>query len=873
MKYTEIKEAVQTNMSTANCEVVDLRVQPDAFTGWQIVVVSPAFQGKSADERRKIVLNGLDTLTIQWLELLTPEEQEWAGALPLDSPLDDLPLWPEALARSPHPETIVFPSDLDEDLEKPIVATFYSLRGGVGRSTALAYTARILASRGRTILCVDMDFEAPGLAALFGQEKDMTDNQGLVYVLLTLDQGEKPKIANHILRVSETDELYCLPAGLPNANYARLLSFVDPEMWYREDQNPLRDLINLLSTELPFQPDVILLDARTGITPLNAPLLFDLADLAIITFFPHPQAQMGTQALVRALLATTTRRSGQPLTPEPRFIVSPVPASRAPEVIKRYENRSVEWISVWLEDLQERRSQVEPITISEITHFIPYREEIATSDETLTNHDTWRDFEPVAEWLERFLPTASEERLPINLADSKAQILQELGFSTGTAEYQDNFLETFVETETVNKALDPRYPLILGRKGTGKTAIFRRLLEGDRYPSIAVLSPSPLGGDRSWILNSESFSAIDQRLQTAGKTWRDFWLLQTCLACYLSWSDSPPHPDSALEQVLGDDPSNELEVVRWLENLLSHPQIGLLSRDWLMRFDQASESTVFLLFDGLDTGFGNAPTDRARRTAAIEGLLSLLTDLGDLLQSLKFKVVLREDIWRELKFDNKSHFFGRSVSLAWRDTTDFFKVAIKQALKSEQFTQLVQSSSTQRSLFTTENLDSNLDEAVVFEIWNLLVGERMRGGKSTFTRTWVWKRLADGGGNYSPRHLLQLFSEAKEWETNEHQQSAYLKTIIRPRALTTSLEEVSGRALDALISEEFSELQPLVARLGDIGYSPFKVTDVPELDDELNLAREVGLIAIYEGTEERVERYKVPDLYLSGIGMTRKGQA
>ncbi|NEQ99622.1 MAG: ParA family protein, partial [Cyanothece sp. SIO2G6] len=293
----------------------------------------------------------------------------------------------------------------------------------------------------------------------------------------------------------------------------------------------------------------------------------------------------------------------------------------------------------------------------------------------------------------------------------------------------------------------------------------------------------------------------------------------------------------------------------------------------LTRFDHASENIVLLLFDGLDTGFGNSQGERTRRTAAIEGLLSLITDLGDLLQNLKFKVVLREDIWRDLKFNNKSHFFGRSVSLAWRDTADFFKVVIKQALKSEQFKALVQTVSTQRPLFATERFDSILDETVVFDIWNLLVGERMKGGKSAFTRNWVWKRLADGSNNHSPRHLLQLFYQAKNWEANEQQQSEYLKTIIRPRALTMSLEDVSSQALDALLNEEFSELQPLITRLRDIGYSPFKVTDVSGLDAELNLAREVGLLAVYEGTEEKVERYKVPDLYLSGIGMTRKGQA
>ena len=149
----------------------------------------------------------------------------------------------------------------------------------------------------------------------------------------------------------------------------------------------------------------------------------------------------------------------------------------------------------------------------------------------------------------------------------------------------------------------------------------------------------------------------------------------------------------------------------------------------------------------------------------------------------------------------------------------------------------------------------------------------MRGGKSAFTRNWVWKRIADGSNNHSPRALLQLFKQGQEWEMRENEKNLYGKTVIRPKALIASLEEVSKQTLDALINEEFPDLTNLVDQLRKIGRSPFKASEVENLKDELNLAREVGLLSIYEGTNDEVERYKVPDLYLSGIGMTRKGQA
>ena len=47
------------------------------------------------------------------------------------------------------------------------VVTFYSYKGGVGRSMALANIAVILAKWGKKVLMVDWDLEAPGLVQYF----------------------------------------------------------------------------------------------------------------------------------------------------------------------------------------------------------------------------------------------------------------------------------------------------------------------------------------------------------------------------------------------------------------------------------------------------------------------------------------------------------------------------------------------------------------------------------------------------------------------------------------------------------------------------------------------------------------------------------
>ena len=52
-----------------------------------------------------------------------------------------------------------------------MVITFYSYKGGVGRSMALANVAELLAQRGYSVVVCDWDLEAPGL------ERFLTDDE------------------------------------------------------------------------------------------------------------------------------------------------------------------------------------------------------------------------------------------------------------------------------------------------------------------------------------------------------------------------------------------------------------------------------------------------------------------------------------------------------------------------------------------------------------------------------------------------------------------------------------------------------------------------------------------------------------------------
>src|SRR5215467_559283 len=63
------------------------------------------------------------------------------------------------------------------------IVTFYSFKGGTGRSMALANVAWILACAGKKVLAIDWDLEAPGLHRYFYPflvDKELTASDGVI---------------------------------------------------------------------------------------------------------------------------------------------------------------------------------------------------------------------------------------------------------------------------------------------------------------------------------------------------------------------------------------------------------------------------------------------------------------------------------------------------------------------------------------------------------------------------------------------------------------------------------------------------------------------------------------------------------------------
>ncbi len=735
----------------------------------------------------------------------------------------ELPLWANLLEQPVLQPTKFLSENLEEHFSSaPLAVTFYSLRGGVGRTTALAYTALALVKAGKRVICIDSDLEAPGLSDIFGLREQETSDKGLVPLLIHLEYEdmEPPKVLEHILRYKDED-LYVLPAGILNTEYARALRWLDMEAWYRGDQrNPIKILMRILSNS-QIQPDVILLDARTGISQTNAPFLFDMSDMVVVCLYPHPQAERGNELVVQALGA---RKNYAGFTTETRFILSPLPA--APEIFNAYKERGITWIQKWLKPYQPQNT-FEELNAEELTHAIPYTELLAGSD--TIESKTLNIYADVATWILDLLPPS----LPIKAADNSeseiekevlAELLSLAQTNTGVAEQNDleKVKKFFVKSSQYEKLLDNKTVFIIGRKGTGKTELFRHFIDIKQAKPLAIPKQLQDKYPSYQIPNISTYQEWDKQFQADDAKWRRFWLIQTLISI-----------DSSIKK----------------EEVQSLPEFELAAQlDGLMNV-----SLPLLVVDGLDDGFGSDTKGLQTRLDVIKGLLDFWYQYAQ--QKIPMKIFIRYDLWEKVIVVNKSHFYGYDERLVWT-MEDYLKVITKIAAQSEEF----------RKLYAKESGVVNpLPDAIEWEkAWNLLFGERI-DSKNAYAKNWFWKRLADANDEHSVRLLLVLFKTALESEKNEIKRT---RVLIRSSKLKDALPTVSQQAITALQEEYGVELADLLRQLEKtIQTTPFSETELNGVDkSELDLARTIGLIKVRSDG-----RLAIPDLYRISLNMSRQG--
>ncbi|MFB9836273.1 FxSxx-COOH system tetratricopeptide repeat protein [Actinoallomurus acaciae] len=206
------------------------------------------------------------------------------------------------------------------------IVTFYSYKGGTGRTMALANVAWILAANGRRVLVADWDLESPGLHRFYAPflPTDVSDEPGVIDMVRAYEwaamrngDGAAADLAVSSAQVQQYafslnwefpngGGLDFLSAGRQNTDYAATLSGLDWENFY--DRLRGGAFFDALRADMKKRYDYVLIDSRTGLSDVADICTVHLPDILVDCFTLSTQGIEGAARIARDISLTYASR-------------------------------------------------------------------------------------------------------------------------------------------------------------------------------------------------------------------------------------------------------------------------------------------------------------------------------------------------------------------------------------------------------------------------------------------------------------------------------------------------------------------------------------------------------------------------------------
>lgn len=244
--------------------------------------------------------------------------------------------------------------------------TFYSYKGGVGRTLALANMAEHLSRLNQKVCIIDFDLEAPGLQYKFLKADNIQKIEaGLVDYICFFIKNKKipgslkeysliiPRLAN------SKGEIRLIPTGnILSPNYWKDLSSINwRNLLYNKFGQGIPFFLELQERiEIEFKPDVLLIDSRAGISDMSGICTSLLPDKVVFLVTNNRENIEGTRQILRSIQKSPRFSNQEPI----KFIFAltriPFPESKSD---KDLENKMVTELEIFFnEPITDLESQV-----------------------------------------------------------------------------------------------------------------------------------------------------------------------------------------------------------------------------------------------------------------------------------------------------------------------------------------------------------------------------------------------------------------------------------------------------------------------------------------------------------------------------------
>lgn len=585
------------------------------------------------------------------------------------------------------------------------VITFYSYKGGMGRTTAMvAYAMDLAINKNKKVVVVDCDLEAPGYLNFFDLSKHdglkSGKKNGLVEFFCDAQFTSNPQnlnIDNYLVNVGYDNQeqdayknfsnILLVPAGNLNEGYREV---DDDNGMNRNDYLEGLAKINLSSVQTivgnfnllfekiieKYSPDIILLDSRTGFNDIFGTAAIYMSTCVVGFFGFSRQTQPGLINLLKDYCNPSNQF-------KLHLVFSIIP-----------ENATDEWVDKKKKETMDYISYIIPVNIDYPFFFYLHRnsllEKIGSGDNesdiafvNLIKNKAFKDYNSLFERIneqyfrKEVVPNRYTSNTPaITLRNTVLMHLKEaLANVKNFAEDTNINEQQFFYRKCMKELFEPKKFLIRGYKGTGKTYLYKALAdarisanmqewagvkEADRFETIFVnILPTY---QTELVFSNIHYGGIEE----PDYYFKVFWQIYTWNNLLLNPEFIEIKNNSELRDYVKplEGVGDAIDALSRIEELINRGvyTLSIIAKDIksINQFLAENKKKLFILYDRLDTCINPLRWDKA-----VSPLINYWWENYESFSNITPKIFVRTDLFRQIEGTNTARLEANIISIEW----------------------------------------------------------------------------------------------------------------------------------------------------------------------------------------------------------------
>lgn len=488
------------------------------------------------------------------------------------------------------------------------------------------------------------------------------------------------------------------------------------------------------------------------------------------------------------------------------------------------------------------------------------------------------------------------------LLEGLTQIVSE----SGSGEDEENLLPNFLPLRSYSRLADQKNFLVTGGRGSGKTELFHILTscgglnyilsEKDKGRHTKLRESEFLIGYIATGTGAKSFptaSVCDDFLKYEdAKHLISFWGGLACAVILQRFSDEKEIIELA-DLYLGEETkciliNKSSEISMWWKLLDTKKEKWESFLDQVDAILEKKEKFICLTYDELDRICGNY----RKLFGYIRSLLDFWYRHNRRYNNIKAKIFLRNDLYQAeaLQFADASKIGAYRLKLTW-DVRSLYQLLIKRMANTgvtelEAYLKGVPDLLQPIRKGELGYLPGDSEEAFRLLVDRMIGPYMGKNAKRGGSYQWVPNHIQDANGELMPRAFLRCFSFAAEGMLNYKNEIAALERerILSPTRLQGAVARVSVARVQELTQEEYRWLKNLIRRLNGkhmlmeldefLSYlqpEQWPETERTQLPGKTGMEILDGLLTLGIVMKTADGRINVPEIYLHGFGLKRKG--